>query len=67
MLLRVTIMMTEMAVGSGAVRNQMPPIRNVIGSLMERVVVTGPITASEARLGLGLNVSNNTLIIGDTR
>ena len=50
-----------------AVRHQMPPIRNVIGSLMERVVVTdGPITASVARLGLGLNVSNNTLI-GDTR
>ena len=66
MLLRVTIMMTEMAVGSGAVRNQMPPIRNVIGSLMEGVVVTGPITVLVARLGLGLNVSNNTLI-GDTR
>ena len=67
MLLRVTIMMTEMAVGSGAVRNQMPPIRNVIQWTPRiYVVVSGPFTMRVPRLGLGIiNVAN--ALIGDTR
>ena len=48
-----------------AVRHQMPPIRNVIGRMMESVVNTGPIKVRVARLGLGLDVSNT--LIGDTR